>query len=148
MPQLDLNGTPERLGSDENLWARVLRLHHEGYYDVRACAQTLLDEGFFSDEWHGRVDLNAAMRDIEDACKRRNSDGTRRAIKTEKTRQYRLWEWATYDEALGDIRSRLTGWERDGESIRIDAGEMMRRFPLKKKEILAALPRDLRPFQK
>jgi hypothetical protein len=148
MSQLDLNGKPEPPSPDERLWARLLRMHKEGYYEVRENAQALLDEGFFSEEWQAHVNLNAAIRAIEDACRSRNPDGTRRTVKTQKTRQYRLWAWATFDEALADLQSRLAGWRADGESIRIDAGEIIRRFPSKKRLVMAALPADLRPFQK
>lgn len=148
MSQIDLNGNPEQPSPHEKLWAKLEQMHRDGYYEVRQNAQQLLDEGYFSEEWNARTRLNAAMRDIEEALRGRNPDGTRRAIKTEKVRQYRLWEWATFDQALGDIKMRVEQVRRDEAAIAFDAGALIHKYPRKRKKVLEALPAHIRLTEK
>jgi hypothetical protein len=149
MGQSGFDGTedgppPER----ERLWLRLQRMHANGFYEVADNARRLLAEGWFSREWSDKLLFHGAVKAIEECLTSRNPDGTRRAIKTEKPRQYRLTDWATCDEGIWDLTHRVALRRQDGEAIRVDAGNLIRRWPARKAEILAILPEDIRPFEK
>ncbi len=147
MDQIDFDGNSQPSG-DSSLWARLLRMHDNGFYNVRENARALLSEGFFDEDWLGRANLNAAIDAITNACRGRNPDHTRRTVKTDRPHQYRLLDWATFPEAFHDLTSRVAAARRDEEAIRLDAGVMIRRFPAEKSVILEALPARMRPSEK
>lgn len=148
MAQLDFEGHQEPEPQSERLWVRLRRMHVNGFYDTEQSAQSLLDEGWFDAEWREKVTLRAAMQAIQNCLTDRNPDGTRRCVKTDQPKQYRLSDWATCEEGIWDLRNRVRLREHDGEAIRIDSGRLIRRWPARREEILAVLPADVRPFEK